>query len=136
MNITPVSSSMLEAAQKALQQTESLTSAQQLHGKSPLVSFGETLAAHIHDQATVALHPQNVSAAPPSTYRSVALQMIENTQNLQTNASQEVQRVLQGDGSLHNAMIAMEEAGVSFQLLVEMRNKIVESIQELMRMQI
>ena len=30
----------------------------------------------------------------------------------------------------------MEEAGVSFQLMVEVRNKLVESYQELMRMQI
>ena len=34
------------------------------------------------------------------------------------------------------SMIAMEEASISFQLLTEMRNKIVESLQELMRMQI
>jgi flagellar hook-basal body complex protein FliE len=33
-------------------------------------------------------------------------------------------------------MIAMEEANVSFQLMVEVRNKLLESYQELMRMQI
>ncbi len=37
---------------------------------------------------------------------------------------------------LHQAMIAMEEASVSFQLMVEVRNKLLESYQELMRMQI
>ncbi len=40
-----------------------------------------------------------------------------------------------GDVSLHQAMIAMEEASVSFQLMVEVRNKLLESYQELMRMQ-
>ena len=40
------------------------------------------------------------------------------------------------DVSLHQAMIAMEEASVSFQLMVEVRNKLLESYQELMRMQI
>jgi flagellar hook-basal body complex protein FliE len=38
--------------------------------------------------------------------------------------------------SLHQTMIAMEEASVSFQLMVEVRNKVLESYQELMRMQV
>ncbi len=37
---------------------------------------------------------------------------------------------------LHQAMIAMEEASVSFQLMVEVRNKLLDSYQELMRMQV
>jgi flagellar hook-basal body complex protein FliE len=41
-----------------------------------------------------------------------------------------------GDVSLHQAVISMEEANVSFQLMVEVRNKLLESYQELMRMQI
>ena len=35
---------------------------------------------------------------------------------------------------LHQSMIAMQEASVAFQLMVEVRNKVVESYQELMRM--
>ena len=38
--------------------------------------------------------------------------------------------------TMHQAMIAMEEASVSFQLMAEVRNKLLESYQELMRMQI
>jgi len=38
--------------------------------------------------------------------------------------------------NLHQAMISMQEASVSFSLMVEVRNKLVESYQELMRMQI
>lgn len=37
---------------------------------------------------------------------------------------------------LHQAMIASEEASVAFQLMVEVRNKLLESYQELMRMQV
>ena len=37
---------------------------------------------------------------------------------------------------LHQAVIGMEEASVSFQLMVEVRNKLLESYQEIMRMQI
>jgi len=38
--------------------------------------------------------------------------------------------------SLHQAMISMEEASVSFQMMVEVRNKLLDSYQELMRMQV
>jgi flagellar hook-basal body complex protein FliE len=38
--------------------------------------------------------------------------------------------------SLHQAMISMEEASVSFQMMVEVRNKLMDSYSELMHMQI
>ena len=37
---------------------------------------------------------------------------------------------------LHQVMLANEEASISFQLMVEVRNKLLESYQELMRMQV
>jgi len=37
---------------------------------------------------------------------------------------------------LHQVMIAGEEANIAFQLMVEVRNKLLESYQELMRMQV
>jgi flagellar hook-basal body complex protein FliE len=46
-------------------------------------------------------------------------------------------KVLLGESDqLHQSVIAMQEAGVAFSLMVEMRNKLVESYQELMRMQV
>lgn len=37
---------------------------------------------------------------------------------------------------LHQVVLANEEASISFQLMVEVRNKLLESYQELMRMQV
>ena len=46
-------------------------------------------------------------------------------------------KVLSGESTnLHQAMISIQEAGVAFSLMVEVRNKLVDSYQELMRMQI
>jgi flagellar hook-basal body complex protein FliE len=43
--------------------------------------------------------------------------------------------VLVGDqGQLHQSVIAMQEASVAFSLMVEVRNKLVDSYQEIMRM--
>ena len=40
------------------------------------------------------------------------------------------------DIPLHRVMIAMEESSVAFQMMVEVRNKLLEGYQELMRMQV
>lgn len=39
-------------------------------------------------------------------------------------------------GQLHQSVIAMQEASVALSLMVQVRNKLVESYQELMRMQV
>ena len=64
-------------------------------------------------------------------------QMVQDVNAKQGVASSAMEGVLTGQNvPLHQAMIAMEEASVSFQLMVEVRNKLLESYQELMRMQI
>ena len=46
-------------------------------------------------------------------------------------------KVLLGESDqLHQSVIAMQEASVAFSMMVEVRNKLVESYQELMRMQV
>lgn len=55
----------------------------------------------------------------------------------QAAASDAVSGLLSGKNvSLHQTMISMEEANVSFQMMVEVRNKLLDSYQELMRMQV
>ncbi len=50
-------------------------------------------------------------------------------------ADAEVRRLMLGESdNIHQSMIAMQESGLAFSLLVEVRNKLVESYQELMRM--
>jgi len=52
-------------------------------------------------------------------------------------AEGEKTKVLTGESNnLHQAVIAMQEANVAFSLMVEVRNKLVEGYQELMRMQV
>lgn len=55
----------------------------------------------------------------------------------QAQAQSLTQQVLLGDSDqLHQSVIAMQEAGVAFSLMVEVRNKLIESYQELMRTQV
>jgi len=41
-----------------------------------------------------------------------------------------------GNGSIHQTMIALEKATLSFQLMMQVRNKVVEAYREVMRMQV
>lgn len=90
-------------------------------------------------QALVAGAP--ATAPPPApasgSFGQVLSQMVQEVNTKQAASSQAVQDLIEGQNvSLHQAVIAMEEASVSFQLMVEVRNKLLESYQELMRMQV
>ena len=72
-----------------------------------------------------------------SSFSNVLGRLVHDVNGKQADASEAVNGLLSGQNvSLHQAMIAMEEASVSFQLMVEVRNKLLESYQELMRMQV
>lgn len=77
------------------------------------------------------------ATAPTGDFSGMLTQMVREVQAKQAAASDAVTGVILGQGvPLHEAVIAGEEASVSFQLMVEVRNKLLESYQELMRMQV
>ena len=76
-------------------------------------------------------------AASTGSFADVLGNMVREVNAKQAAASEAVTGVIAGENvPLHSAMIAIEEASVSFQLMVEVRNKLLDSYQELMRMQI
>lgn len=61
---------------------------------------------------------------------------LDHVDGLQSNADQKISALLEGNGQdIHGAMIAMERADLSFQLMLQVRNKIVNAYQEVARMQ-
>jgi flagellar hook-basal body complex protein FliE len=65
------------------------------------------------------------------------LQAIDSVDRLQKEADSGIQALATGEKrDLHQTMISMEKAGISFQLMMQVRNKIVAAYQEIMRMQI
>jgi flagellar hook-basal body complex protein FliE len=73
----------------------------------------------------------------PESFGNLLGKFVEEV-NTRQNAASDAVHSLQSGGnvSLHQAVIAMEEASVSFQLMVEVRNKLLDAYQELMRMQV
>ncbi len=72
-----------------------------------------------------------------SSFAGLLSNLVQDVNATQNVASQSLRDLQSGqNASLHQTMIAMQEAGVSFQLMVEVRNKLLESYQELMRMSV
>lgn len=86
----------------------------------------------------ITLPPAGPSTAAPSEGFSTMLDGLIATVDAKQSAAQAATRkVLLGDtDQLHSSVIAMQEASVAFTMMVEVRNKLVESYQELMRMQV
>jgi flagellar hook-basal body complex protein FliE len=62
---------------------------------------------------------------------------IDAVNESQKQAASETQDIIQGKSqNLHQAMASLEEAKLSFQLMIEIRNKLLESYQELQRMNV
>jgi flagellar hook-basal body complex protein FliE len=68
-------------------------------------------------------------------FDSIMDRALTAVEGAQSKAAATTRSVLLGDNArLHESMIAMQEASLSFSLMIEVRNKVVESYQELMRM--
>jgi flagellar hook-basal body complex protein FliE len=103
---------------------------------------GEALAPEMMPgvQAPLPLKgPSETNPAQPSqeSFANVLGRMVEEVSAKQGASNNAVAALQSGQNvSLHQAVIAMEEANLSFQLMIEVRNKLLDSYQELMRMQV
>jgi flagellar hook-basal body complex protein FliE len=62
---------------------------------------------------------------------------ISTVNDLQKQSDQEIQKVITGESQdLHTTVIAMQKADLSFQMMMQVRNKIVQAYQEIMRTQV
>ncbi len=60
---------------------------------------------------------------------------VQEIDSLQRQADQEINRVqLQDSGSIHATMIALEKADLSLRTMIQVRNKVLDAYQEIMRM--
>jgi flagellar hook-basal body complex protein FliE len=78
-----------------------------------------------------------VSSGSGAHFENLLGDFVNDVAQKQAAAGGAVSGLLSGQNvSLHQAMISMEEANVSFQMMVEVRNRLLDGYQELMRMQV
>lgn len=70
-------------------------------------------------------------------FRDLINKSMQEVNQLQSNADEKVQELFTGGGAnLHQTMIELEKADVSFRLLMQVRNKIISAYEQIMRMSI
>jgi flagellar hook-basal body complex protein FliE len=78
-----------------------------------------------------------VAPADSGSFSSLLGKMVSEVNAQQQVSAQSLSALQSGQNvPLHQAVISMEEASVSFQLMVEVRNRLLESYQEIMKMQV
>ena len=75
-------------------------------------------------------------AAPGADFKKILSNSIQEVNKLQSQANESVQGMVLGKTDIHTAMIDMEKAGISFRLMMQVRNKVLSAYEEVMRMQI
>ena len=79
----------------------------------------------------------SATEAPASSFGGVVKEAITKVNELQTTADDLAARLASGDAvEIHQAMIAMQKASTALQFTVQVRNKVIEAYQEIMRMQV
>ena len=100
----------------------------------PVELFGGTAATGIRPAkaraATVA------SAAAGGGFADSLTGLIESVEETQGEANVAVSNMIDKKGEVHEAMIALQRAEMTFQLTVQICNKLVQAYQDIMRMPI
>ena len=77
----------------------------------------------------------NATGAPKASFADQLQNAIKDVDGLQTRRDEMVEDMITGKTTeVHDVMIAAKESQMAFELLMEIRNKLLESYQELMRM--
>jgi flagellar hook-basal body complex protein FliE len=84
--------------------------------------------------------PGPAAAAKPQTtggsFGNLLKEAIQQVNDVEKGSQGELQKYLSNESDLHSVMIALEKADLSFQTMMQVRNKIVQAYQEIMKTQV
>ena len=93
--------------------------------------------------ANVSIPAITTPALPPASapgggaFQGAFAEAVAKVESFQQNAEASVNRFLSGEGEeLHHVAITAQQAELSFQLFMQVRNKVVTAYQQMMQMQI
>ena len=82
-----------------------------------------------------AIEPE--TPASGGAFQSAFADAVSKVESFQNNAQASVNRFLSGEGEeLHHIAIASQQAELSFQLFMQVRNKVMAAYQQVMQMQV
>jgi flagellar hook-basal body complex protein FliE len=82
------------------------------------------------------LQPSIGSTGPPGSFQSVLSDAVTRVQQAQDTSQTSIDKFLSGeDEEIHKVALATQQAELSFDLFLQVRNKVISAYQEVMRMQ-
>jgi flagellar hook-basal body complex protein FliE len=72
----------------------------------------------------------------PASFSKLLNEAVQQVNDVEKGSQGELQKFLSNDSDLHSVMIALEKADLSFQVMMQVRNKIVQAYQEIMKSQV
>lgn len=102
---------------------------------APILPVASVIPALIAPAAAASSAASAASGASP--FESIFQQAVQQVESFQNNASASVNRFLSGEGEeVHSMALATQQADLSFQLFMQVRNKVVAAYQQVMQMQV
>jgi flagellar hook-basal body complex protein FliE len=78
--------------------------------------------------------PSVTAGAPEAGFGDALKGLIGTVDGTSSDANAAIGRMLDGTGDVHEAVIALQKADTMLQLTVQVRNKLVQAYQDIMRM--
>jgi flagellar hook-basal body complex protein FliE len=98
----------------------------------PIGSIASSIATPVARPAAGAT--ANATPAASGSFGDSLSKLVNSVETYDQAANSAVQGMLDGTGDVHDAMIALQRAELTLQLTVQMRNKLVQAYQDIMRM--
>jgi flagellar hook-basal body complex protein FliE len=76
------------------------------------------------------------SGSGPSSFGNLLNEAVQQVNDVEKGSQGELQKFLSNESDLHSVMISLEKADLSFQVMMQVRNKIVSAYQEIMKAQV
>lgn len=79
---------------------------------------------------------QQVGGGSAGSFGNLLKDAIQQVNELEKGSQGELQKYMKEETDLHSVMISLEKADLSFQAMMQVRNKIVQAYQEIMKTQV
>ncbi len=70
------------------------------------------------------------------SFKETIMKYLKEVNQLQKKADSMIEKFIAGEASIEDVVIAAQEANISFRLLMEIRNKILDAYREFMKMRV
>jgi len=91
----------------------------------------------LNDPMQVGKKKSVINAPEAPSFNDTLRGFIKDVNHMQNHADKSIEKMVAGEiTDVHQVMVAVEEANTAFSLMMELRNKMLDAYQEVMRMQV